>query len=257
MGKVVYLAFSIAPRRLTDVWARKPDVLKRIKKMSNAESQISRVRRSKAEAKANYDRMSKWYEALAGSSEKHFIDLGLEKLSAQLGERILEIGFGTGYALEKLAQDVGASGKVHGIDISQGMLERTLERLRKKGLYGRVDLTRDDAEQLPYQDQFFDGIFISFTLELFDTPEIPNVIRECRRVLREGGRLCVVSMAKKDKENVMTRLYDWAHEKFPTLVDCRPIYVREAIESAGFHVNVRTDAAMWGLPVEIVLSIKT
>jgi ubiquinone/menaquinone biosynthesis C-methylase UbiE len=224
--------------------------------MVDSEHQISRVNRSKAEARASYDRMSRWYEALAGSSEKRFIDLGLEKLSAQRGERILEIGFGTGYALETLAQEVGESGKVYGIDISQGMLVRTLKRLRKKGLYGRVNLTRDDAERLPYQDQFFDGIFMSFTLELFDTPQIPHVLRECRRVLREGGRFCIVAMAKMDKENLMTRLYNWAHTKFPSYVDCRPIYVREAIESAGFHVNVRRDTTMWGLPVEIVLSTK-
>ncbi len=218
---------------------------------------ISRVRRSKAQAKASYDRMSKWYEMLAGSSEKHFIDMGLEKLSAQVGEKILEIGFGTGYALEKLACDVGEGGKVYGIDISQGMLERAKERIRMKGLSERVELTCDDAEQLPYQDQFFDGIFMSFTLELFDTPEIPNVLRECHRVLKEGGRLCVVAMAKTDKESLMTKLYAWAHEKMPAYVDCRPIYVREAIESAGFHVDARKKASMWALPLEIVLSTKT
>jgi ubiquinone/menaquinone biosynthesis C-methylase UbiE len=222
-----------------------------------SETKISRVRRSKAQAKASYDRMSKWYEMLAGSSEKHFINIGLEKLSAQVGEKILEIGFGTGYALEKLARDVGEGGKVYGIDISQGMLERAKERIRNKGLSERVELTCDDAEQLPYQDQFFDGIFMSFTLELFDTPEIPNVLRECHRVLKEGGRLCVVAMAKTDKESLMTRLYAWAHEKMPTYVDCRPIYVRAAIESAGFHVDVRKGASMWTLPLEIILSTKT
>jgi ubiquinone/menaquinone biosynthesis C-methylase UbiE len=224
--------------------------------MPDSELDISRVRRSKADARTSYDRMSKWYEVLAGSSEKRFIDMGLEKIGAQEGEKILEIGFGTGYALEKLAQDVGESGKVYGIDISQGMLARTRERIRKKGLSGVVDLTCDDAEQLPYPDQFFDGIFMSFTLELFDTPEIPNVLRECRRVLREGGRLCVVAMAKTGKENLMTRLYAWAHEKMPAYVDCRPIIVRAVIESAGFHVDVRKDVTMWMLPVEIVLSTK-
>jgi ubiquinone/menaquinone biosynthesis C-methylase UbiE len=125
-----------------------------------SEMKISRVRRSKAQARKSYDRMSKWYETLAGSSEKHFIHLGLEKLSAQAGEKILEIGFGTGYALEELAHDVGEGGKVYGIDISQGMFERARERIQKKGLSERVELICDDAEQLPYQDQFFDSVHI-------------------------------------------------------------------------------------------------
>jgi ubiquinone/menaquinone biosynthesis C-methylase UbiE len=224
--------------------------------MTNSKSQISRVRRSKAQARQSYDRMSKWYEALAGSSEKRFIDKGLEELDAQEGEKILEIGFGTGYALEKMARNVGDAGKVYGIDISQGMLERARERIRKKDLSERVELTCDDAEQLPYQDQFFDGIFMSFTLELFDTPKIPTVLRECHRVLKEGGRLCVVAMAKTEKENPMTRLYAWAHETMPSYVDCRPIYVRTAIESASFHVDIRKKTSMWALPVEIVLSTK-
>jgi ubiquinone/menaquinone biosynthesis C-methylase UbiE len=226
-------------------------------KMMDSENPISRVNRSKAEAKASYDRMSKWYEAVAGSSEKRFIDLGLEILHAQEGEKILEIGFGTGYALGKLARAVGEKGKIHGIDISQGMLERARERLEKEDLSERVELICDDAEQLIYQDQFFDGVFMSFTLELFDTPEIPNVLRECRRVLKQEGRLCVVSMLKTSRESWMTRLYGWAHEKMPALVDCRPIYVTDAIEKAGFKVQKSTEASMWGLPVEIVLSTKT
>jgi ubiquinone/menaquinone biosynthesis C-methylase UbiE len=224
--------------------------------MSKNENQIDRVARSKAEAKASYDRMSKWYESLAGSSEKRFIDLGLEKLDVRGGEKILEIGFGTGYALEKLAQAVSERGKVYGIDISEGMLEQAQGRLRKKDLSERAELTCDDAEKLPYQDQFFDGIFVSFTLELFDTPEIPAVLQECQRVLRKGGCLCVVAMSKKGKGNLMTKLYTWAHRKMPTLVDCRPIYVQAAIKEGGFEVKDAIETSMWGLPVEIVLSIK-
>ena len=53
---------------------------------------ISRVVRSKEEAKLSYNRMSRWYDWMA-SSEKKYRDLGLEKLNAQPGERILEIGY--------------------------------------------------------------------------------------------------------------------------------------------------------------------
>ena len=93
--------------------------------------------------------------------------------------------------------------------------------------------------------------------ELFDAPEIPVVLSECRRVLEGGGRICVASMSEQGKHGVMMRLYLWAHKKFPHFVDCRPIYARGFVEEAGFEVVGYKVMSMWGLPVEIVLGRKS
>ncbi|MGD8474162.1 MAG: methyltransferase domain-containing protein [Anaerolineae bacterium] len=224
--------------------------------MPGTGTEISRVKRSKAEAKETYDKMSHWYDVLAGSSEQEFVQLGLEKLAAARGEVILEIGFGTGHALVTLAQAVGDSGRVYGIDISEGMLRVAQERVRQAGLSGSVDLRRGDAAQLPFESEFFDAVFMSFTLELFDTPEIPTVLEECKRVLQSGGRLCVVAMSKKGNHGLMLRLYEWAHEKLTQYIDCRPIFAQKALKEAGLQVVDSELQSMWGLPVEIVTARK-
>jgi ubiquinone/menaquinone biosynthesis C-methylase UbiE len=216
--------------------------------------EISRVSRTKDEAKAAYDRMSRWYDLLAGSSEQKFVRLGLEKLAAAEGEVVLEIGFGTGHALVALAQAVGESGKVWGIDISEGMRNLAREAVERAGVAERVEMQIGDATQLPFEDGFFDAIFMSFTLELFDTPEIPVVLAQCRRVLRGGGRLAVVAMSKQGDDGPMLRLYEWAHERMPKYVDCRPIYAQQSLEEAGFKVIEAVMKSMWGLPVEIIVA---
>jgi demethylmenaquinone methyltransferase/2-methoxy-6-polyprenyl-1,4-benzoquinol methylase len=224
--------------------------------MSNKEARVSRVTRSKAEAKEGYNRLSRWYDLLAGSSERKWREMALRSLEVESGEKALEIGFGTGHAILALARASGEKGKVHGIDISEGMRRVAQERVMNAGLSERVELQLGDAINLPFNDNFFDAVFMSFTLELFDTPEIPIVLEECRRVLRSGGRLGVAAMAKKEPEGTAVRLYEWVHTRFPKYVDCRPIYVREAIEAVGFQVMEVQEVSMWSLPGEIVIARK-
>jgi demethylmenaquinone methyltransferase/2-methoxy-6-polyprenyl-1,4-benzoquinol methylase len=150
---------------------------------------------------------------------------------------------------------VGSEGKVHGIDISDSMISLSRELLKKADLAQRVELICGDAEHMPYPDDSFDGVFTSFTLELFDTPAIPAVLAECRRILRPGGRLVVVALSKEGKQGLMLKAYEWTHEHFPNLMDCRPIHARRSIEAAGFDVSATEIEHMW-VPVEIVLAVK-
>ena len=62
-------------------------------------------------------------------------------------------------------------------------------------------------------------------------------------------------MSKEGKEDPLLRVFEWTHRHFPNFVDCRPIYVRRAIEAAGFSVEETSLEQMW-VPVEVVLARK-
>ena len=223
---------------------------------TGSQPEVLRVLNTKAETKAFYNKISNVYDLLADQSEEPIRRAGLEKLNARPGEKVLEIGCGTGHCLVALAQAVGDAGKIYGIDLSDEMLKIARENLEKEGLADRVELICEDAGKLPYAAETLDAIFMSFTLELFDTPEIPEVLAECKRVLRPGGRIVVAGVSKEGEGGVILQVFEWTHKHFPNLMDCRPIFVRKALEAAGFRIESVENRTMW-IPVEIALAFKT
>jgi ubiquinone/menaquinone biosynthesis C-methylase UbiE len=222
--------------------------------MQNSSTKIQRVTRTSEEAQNTYDRISHWYPLLEGIWEKGLRNAGLHMLAAKPGERILEIGFGPGEDILSLASAVGPKGEVVGIDLSPEMAHVASIRAQKADLPGELDLTRGDAQVLPFATGSFDAIYMSFTLELFDTPEISLVLAESQRVLVRRGRIGIVALTKTGKSTWMRRVYEWGHEQFPRVLDCRPIYVCRALDAAGFHIRDANRRSMFGLPVEVVLA---
>ena len=217
---------------------------------------ISRVHRSKGEAREYYDRISAFYDWLGGTFERKAAERALDYLKIQNSESVLEIGFGTGHCLQQIALLVGKTGKAYGIDISNGMLEVTRKRLEKASLLDRVELYQGDASNLPYSNETFDAVLMSFTLELFDTPEIPQVLKELERVLKVGGRLGIVSLSKINGNSLAIRIYEWIHRKWPKYVDCRPIYLEHSISKAGYEIQKKEVTKLLVLPLEIMVAAK-
>src|SRR3989338_5495094 len=163
---------------------------------------LSRVTRSQDECNESYNKMSKFYDFMTSSSERKFTDVGLEQLDVKLGERILDLGCGTGYATSKIAQKVGSpsqnpNASVIGVDTSQGMLDQSKTRLEKEKLHDRTTLLCCNALQLPFANNTFDGVFLSFVVELFDNDQIAVLLAEVLRVLKPNGRFTVVALVRK------------------------------------------------------------
>lgn len=212
-----------------------------------------RVERTRQQVRGYYDRIARHYDLMAELSEGPVRREGLAQLDAKPGEAVLEIGCGTGRALVPLARAVSPGGSVTGVDLSEGMLARARSFVAGAAVSQAVRLVHADATALPFEPASFDAAFASFALELFDGPEIPNVLGELTRVLRPGGRVVVVGMSRESPREPWVRLFEWAHVNAPWLLDCRPVRVRHALEQAGFEI-VRVLHRRAFVPVEVVLA---
>jgi ubiquinone/menaquinone biosynthesis C-methylase UbiE len=111
-----------------------------------------------------------------------------EILEPRSGERLLEIGPGTGYYTLELAAWVGDQGSIEILDIQQEMLDHTIRAARERGLWN-VNPTRGDAQQLGWDDDSFDAVVLITVLG--EIPDQDAALREIARVLKPGGRLIV------------------------------------------------------------------
>jgi SAM-dependent methyltransferase len=112
--------------------------------------------------------------------------LGLARLLP--GERVLDLGSGSGMDVFAAAAQVGAGGSVTGVDITPEQLARS-ERLRRDG---HVSFRRARIEELPFDDGSFDAVISNGVINL--SPDKRRAFAEAARVLRPGGRLALADI---------------------------------------------------------------
>lgn len=226
-----------------------------MKRASGEDGQeILPVPRTREEARRVYDRLSRFYGYTVGALGRRYSEKALRRLSIKEGETVLEIGFGTGYCLKVMAELVGEKGSACGVDISPGMIGKTRRRLEKAGLAKRVELCCGDATCLPFAGGAFDAVFISFALEVLDTPQIAEVLAEIKRVLKPGGRLGAACMSKENGKSPFVKVYEWMHKRCPKYIASRPIYAERAFRDAGYRIAEKQRLKIFGLPAEIIIA---
>ena len=107
-------------------------------------------------------------------------------------KQILDIATGTGdFAIEALSLKPD---KITGVDISSGMLEMGKIKIKELGLENKISLQLGDSEMLPFQDNTFDAVIVSFGVRNFENLE--KGLIDMHRVLKPGGAVVILEFSK-------------------------------------------------------------
>ena len=120
------------------------------------------------------------------------------KANLSRGDRALDLCTGTGSVATKLAGQVGENGLVVGLDFSRGMLEKAEKKAFRLNLK-QLHLVQAYADQLPFKNLSFNGVTCSHAFYELKGKERTIAIDEVARVLRTGGRFCLMEHAKPQK----------------------------------------------------------
>jgi len=217
-------------------------------------SEGQRSKRSRPSGPPLYDRISGLYDRLFDPFEGPLRDEAVRWLEARPGERIIELGVGTGRALEPLAERVGEPGSVVGIDLARGMLARAARRVSRSSVGAAVLLVRACTPPIPLAPASFDAAFVSFTLELFSPPQAERLLGELRRVLRPEGRVALAALWQSPHPGWMERGYVVGHRLAPHLLDCAPIDLDGLLRQAGYDLRRAETRSLMGIPVRLALA---
>jgi len=133
-----------------------------------------------------YSNYASVYDHIFGKIFHESRESAVRRLNVTHGERILEVGVGTGLSLPLYPRHC----RLVGIDLSSGMLEKARARVQIYGLEN-VELSRMDAGKMDFPDDSFDTIMAAYVVTA--VPDYRKVMTEMIRVCRPGGRIIMLN----------------------------------------------------------------
>lgn len=146
-----------------------------------------------------FDNISPKYDFL-----NHFLSMGIDiqwrkkvvkQIQSLQAEKVLDIATGTGDLAIMIAENTKA--QITGLDLSAGMLEVGRKKVTEKGLENRIEMIQGDSENLPFEDDTFDAITVSFGVRNFENLE--KGLNEINRVLKPNGTFIILEFAQPEQ----------------------------------------------------------
>jgi len=131
---------------------------------------------------------------LSFNRDKYWRRFAVARTGLQPGGKGLDVCCGTGMLALEQAKVIGASGRVTGLDFCADMLAKASENISRTPFAGVIELVLGKATELPFPDNAFDCATIGFALR--NVPDVRKTIAEMRRVIRPGGKVVSLELAK-------------------------------------------------------------
>ncbi|KUO96880.1 demethylmenaquinone methyltransferase [Ferroacidibacillus organovorans] len=159
-----------------------------------------------------YDVMN---SVLSFNQHKLWRKFAMKKMQIKKGEHCLDVATGTGDWAISMADAVGPTGKVVGIDFCQEMLDIALPKIHQRGLSNVTTLMLGNAMALPFSSDEFNYATIGFALR--NVPDLDQVLREMCRVVKPGGLVVSLELSKPSNRIFRTVYYAYFNHVLPFL----------------------------------------
>ncbi|MEA1908103.1 MAG: class I SAM-dependent methyltransferase [Euryarchaeota archaeon] len=156
----------------------------------------------------------------------------IDEMSATSGKKVLDVCCGTGVMCARIADAVGAGGVVVGVDLSEKMLKCAEKRKRRKD---NMRFCLSNAEEIPYDDGYFDCASITFGLHEMPYQVRTNVLCEMRRVIKPGGKIAVLDYSYPTNKLIQYLFTIWMFVEGKTAKDFIKRDLSSMIRDVGFN----------------------
>jgi demethylmenaquinone methyltransferase/2-methoxy-6-polyprenyl-1,4-benzoquinol methylase len=210
---------------------------------------MDRNRFSPGDARRFYDLLGERYDWFSGY-EARAKSCALGHLELEAGQRVLNVGLGTGKEHAVIQAAVGSRGAAFGLDLSPRMLAAAYKRTQ-------APLCQADGGRLPFAGDSFERLYCAYVLDLVAHADLAGWLGEFRRVLRPGGRLALVSLTEgvDRSSRAFVSIWKLAYALSPvTCGGCRPLQLSELVRQAGFERVERQVVVQLGIPSEVIVA---